>query len=68
MKRTYGIVRDFAEERKLDFRTASYSIGARPHREGVLRARHLPVAFALPATSALLLLHSIPDALRPRGA
>ena len=26
MKRTYGIVRDYAEERKLDFRTASYSI------------------------------------------
>jgi glutamate dehydrogenase (NAD(P)+) len=26
MKRTYSIVRDFAEERKLDFRTASYAI------------------------------------------
>ncbi len=26
MKRTYGIVRDYAEERKLDFRTASYAI------------------------------------------
>jgi glutamate dehydrogenase (NAD(P)+) len=26
MKRTYSIVRDYAEERKLDFRTASYSI------------------------------------------
>src|SRR6478736_4583726 len=26
MKRTYAIVRDYAEERKLDFRTASYSI------------------------------------------
>jgi len=26
MKRTYGIVRDYAEERKVDFRTASYSI------------------------------------------
>jgi glutamate dehydrogenase (NAD(P)+) len=27
MKRTYGIVRDYAEERKVDFRTASYAIG-----------------------------------------
>ena len=27
MKRTYGIVRDFAYERKMDFRTASYAIG-----------------------------------------
>ncbi|HEX6837475.1 MAG TPA: Glu/Leu/Phe/Val dehydrogenase [Polyangia bacterium] len=26
MKRTYSIVRDYAEERKVDFRTASYSI------------------------------------------
>jgi glutamate dehydrogenase (NAD(P)+) len=26
MKRTYGIVRDFREERKLDYRTAAYSI------------------------------------------
>jgi glutamate dehydrogenase (NAD(P)+) len=26
MKRTYAIVRDYAEERKLDYRTASYSI------------------------------------------
>ncbi|HEX4458628.1 MAG TPA: glutamate dehydrogenase, partial [Polyangia bacterium] len=27
MKRTYGIVRDYAEERKVDMRTAAYSIG-----------------------------------------
>jgi glutamate dehydrogenase (NAD(P)+) len=27
MKRTYGQVRDFASERKLDFRTAAYAIG-----------------------------------------
>jgi glutamate dehydrogenase (NAD(P)+) len=27
MKRTYGLVRDFAAERKLDFRTAAYGIG-----------------------------------------
>lgn len=26
MKRTYGIVRDYAEERKIDYRTAAYSI------------------------------------------
>jgi glutamate dehydrogenase (NAD(P)+) len=27
MKRTYGLVRDFALERKLDYRTASYALG-----------------------------------------
>jgi glutamate dehydrogenase (NAD(P)+) len=27
MKRTYSLVRDYAEERKLDYRTASYAIG-----------------------------------------
>jgi glutamate dehydrogenase (NAD(P)+) len=27
MKRTYGQVRDFAQERDLDMRTASYAIG-----------------------------------------
>jgi glutamate dehydrogenase (NAD(P)+) len=27
MKRTYGIVRDYAEERKLDYRTAAYAVG-----------------------------------------
>jgi glutamate dehydrogenase (NAD(P)+) len=27
MKRTYGLVRDYAQERKVDFRTAAYAIG-----------------------------------------
>ena len=54
MKRTYAIVRDYAEEKKIDFRTASYSIGARSPREGVLRARHLPVVFVLPLRPELL--------------
>jgi glutamate dehydrogenase (NAD(P)+) len=27
MKRTYGLVRDYAEEKRLDYRTASYAIG-----------------------------------------
>ena len=27
MKRTYSLVQDYARERKMDFRTASYAIG-----------------------------------------
>jgi glutamate dehydrogenase (NAD(P)+) len=27
MKKTYGQVRDFASERKVDYRTAAYAIG-----------------------------------------
>jgi glutamate dehydrogenase (NAD(P)+) len=27
MKRTYALVQDYARERKMDFRTASYAIG-----------------------------------------